>query len=108
MNGWKYLASQNDSLKNFFGIEKDLYLCAVYIPPFNSVHSDEDFLNLENEIALFSTKGEIALIGDFNSRVGNYPDFAKYEANDTNLFQDILPPNYDEDCHIQRYNQDKI
>ncbi|CAC5380402.1 unnamed protein product [Mytilus coruscus] len=54
--------------KSFFGFEKDLFLCAVYIPPYNSTHLDDDFQNLENEIVKFSVKGEIALIGDFNAR----------------------------------------
>jgi len=47
--------------KFFFGLEKDLYLCAVYIPPYNSVHSDDDYLNLENEIAKLSMKGDFCL-----------------------------------------------
>ncbi|CAC5415300.1 unnamed protein product [Mytilus coruscus] len=54
--------------KSFFGYEKDLFLCAVYIPPYNSTHLDDDFQNLENEIVKFAVKGEIALIGDFNAR----------------------------------------
>ena len=37
--------------KAFFGLEKDLYLCAVYVPPNNSVHEDDDFINIESEIS---------------------------------------------------------
>ena len=94
--------------KNFFGMEKDLYLCAIYIPPYNSVHLDDDFVNLENEIANYSNKGFIALIGDFNSRVGAEADFIYDESSDTKILQDILPPNYEEDVAVHRMSQDKV
>lgn len=97
--------------KFFFGLEKDLpvYLCAVYILPYNPVHSDADYiLNLENEIAKLSMKGDIALIGDFNTRTSTIADFVLNDSDDTDLIQEMLPPNYDDDLFIQRYNQDKI
>ena len=53
--------------KNYFGLNDDIYICCVYIPPVTSTHYDEDFLHLENEINIFSNKGMILLIGDFNA-----------------------------------------
>jgi hypothetical protein len=37
--------------KTFFSFEKDLYICACYIPPVNSVYYDDDFSKLEDEIS---------------------------------------------------------
>ncbi|CAG2236161.1 unnamed protein product [Mytilus edulis] len=97
--------------KNFFGLTYDLYLCAVYIPPVNSTHYENDYTQLEKEISTYSNKGQIALIGDFNSRTSSHPDFI--ENDDPDLFnihsQNILPQNYDVDQFLKRRNnQDKI
>jgi hypothetical protein len=59
----------------FFGLSQDVYLSAVYIPPISSPHYDNDFISLEGEVSTFSSKGKIVLIGDFNSRTGQNPDF---------------------------------
>ena len=61
--------------KMFFGLSQDVYSCAVYIPPISSPHYDNDFISLEGEVSTFSSKGKIVLIGDFNSRTGQNPDF---------------------------------
>ena len=61
--------------KIFFGLSQDVYLCAVYIPPISSPHYDNDFISLEGEVSTFSSKGKIVLIGDFNSRTGQNPNF---------------------------------
>ena len=63
--------------KSYFGLNKDLYFCTVYIPPRNSptyVVSDdgEDMHDtIAREIDIFSTLGDVAIIGDMNSRVGS-------------------------------------
>lgn len=93
--------------KSFFGFEKDLFLCAVNIPPYNFTHLDDDFQNLENEIVKFSVKGEIALIDDFNARVSDHTDFINQESYDSHVLQDILPPNYDDDIFVERNSQDQ-
>ena len=56
--------------KTFFGLNEDVYLCAVYIPPINSNHFDNDFSILEEEINFFSDKGNIILAEDLNARTG--------------------------------------
>ena len=62
--------------KNYFGLNKDLYLCIVYNRPRNSptyVVSDdgEDMHDtIAREIDIFSTLGDVAIIGNMNSRVG--------------------------------------
>ncbi|CAC5367435.1 unnamed protein product [Mytilus coruscus] len=42
--------------KNFFGLEKDLFVCATYITQLNSPHYDDDFLKLKTEITQVSDK----------------------------------------------------
>lgn len=59
----------------FLFFSEDVYMCAVYVPPISSVYSENDFMSLKNEISIFSGKGKILLLGDFNNRIGNKPDF---------------------------------
>jgi exonuclease III len=65
--------------KVFFGLEKDLFICACYIPPVNSPYYDDDFLKLETEISQVYDKGNILLIGDLNARIANRSDFIENE-----------------------------
>lgn len=74
---------------NFFGLEQDLYLCAVYIPPFSLAHYDSDLENLDNEISSFSIEGQIILIGDFNSRTAMKAVYIENNSDETNNFDGI-------------------
>jgi hypothetical protein len=96
--------------KSFFDFEHDLYVCAVYIPPVTSVHYDNDFALLENEVSIFANQGKVLLIGDFNSRTGQSPDYILNDSTDLNNFSDnyILPRNYSVDQILKRINQDQI
>ena len=42
--------------KKKLSFEKDLYICACYIPPVNSVYYDDDFSKLEDEISKSNVK----------------------------------------------------
>jgi endonuclease/exonuclease/phosphatase family metal-dependent hydrolase len=94
----------------FFGLSQDVYLCAVYIPHIASPHYDNDFISLEGEVSIFSSKGKIVLIGDFNSRTGQNPDFIEKDSSQINDFDgvDLLPPDYVTDTELKRVNQDFI
>ena len=94
----------------FFGLSQDVYLCAVYIPPISSPHYDNNFISLEGEVSTFSSKGKIVLIGDFNSRTGQNPDFIEKDSSQINDFDgiDLLPPDYVTDTELKRVNQDFI
>ncbi|CAG2202169.1 RAB1A [Mytilus edulis] len=94
--------------KNFFGFVHDIYLCALYIPPFSSSHYDNDLDFLENEISTFSMNGQIVLIGDLNARTGQRADFIVNDSDHINNFDgfDLLPENYITDSEINRNNQD--
>ena len=62
--------------KNYFGLNKDLYLCIVYTPPRNSptyVSDDGEDMDdtIAREIDIFWPLGHGAIIRDMNSRVGS-------------------------------------
>ncbi|CAB3996549.1 Hypothetical predicted protein, partial [Paramuricea clavata] len=79
--------------KELLNSENDLYLCGVYIPPEQSNYYDiEMFDNLENEAIMFSTKGDVMSIGDFNARTSKLEDFVSTEGNK----------------HVYQFNQDKF
>jgi hypothetical protein len=50
------------------------------VTPISSPHYDNDFISLEGEVSTFSSKGKIVLIGDFNSRTGQNPDFIEKDS----------------------------
>ena len=93
-----------------FGLSQDVYSCAVYIPPISSPHYDNDFISLEGEVSTFSSKGKLVLIGDFNSRTCQNPDFIEKNSSQINDFDgvDLLPPDYVTDTELKRVNQDFI
>ncbi|CAG2210548.1 unnamed protein product [Mytilus edulis] len=75
-----------------------------------STHYDDDFLQLEKEINIFSKKGKIVLLGDFNSRTGDRLDYIKDDSLDINNFAqtNLLPDEYKIDNCFNRYSCDKV
>ena len=79
--GIKLISHRNNLLwtkldKTFLHIEKDIFLCAVYIPPRDSPYFNPDiFDELQTDITKFSSKGFGLLEGDFNARTGCAQDF---------------------------------
>ena len=61
-----------------------VYICAAYVPSANSkYYSDEIFINIEKDITFYSRNGDcIILVGDFNARTSNNPDFIDTSMND--------------------------
>ena len=96
--------------KNFFDFSEDIYLCAVYVPPISSTHFENDFVSLENEMCSFAKLGKIILMGDFNARTGQSPDFIDEDSSQINNFDasNLLPANYEVDSEINRTNQDIV
>ena len=77
---------------DFFGFDKDVFLCLAYISPESSCHptSRDNLWNLlEEEIASFSNCGQIILTGDLNARTSSLPDYATHDS-DLHL---SLPPD---------------
>ena len=94
--------------KSFYGLEKNLYIGTIYIPPEHSslnLKRNFDIWNsLEEDITKFSEDGYIYLQGDFNSRTSNTPDFVQNDS----LQYIPLPNSYicDSDINL-RNNLDK-
>lgn len=85
--------------KNFFGLEKNLFLCSLYIPPYNSSYTlrtncdKQIFDKLEHDITKYSLEGNIALMGDLNAHINvKDSDFFTNEIDDS--LDDFLPINY--------------
>ena len=58
----------------YFNLDRDLYLCFVYVPPSNSRYFnilDKDiFYILVYLISKYTVKGDVCIIGDLNARCG--------------------------------------
>ena len=70
--------------KEFFKCDKDIFVCAVYMPPVNSVNmrnaSCEPDLwdQLEDSLLKYIDQGNIMIIGDLNSRIGKSSEIVEY------------------------------
>lgn len=86
--------------KCFLQSENDVFICVCYIPPedsslYNNINSELfqfDFYEyLSSEVRVFSSYGQVFILGDFNARTGDQCDY----INDLNLDRYIdLPCAY--------------
>ncbi len=61
---------------------KDIFLCAIYIPPSESPYYSEDtFSTLEEETSHFQAQGNVLICGDPNARTGLQPDFTDTQGS---------------------------
>lgn len=96
--------------KDFFNLDKDIYICIIYFPPHNSsymLNSDletEILEQLQADIDKFSKLGNILLCGDLNARIGLGADFIE---NDNHTHIPIYK-DYVSDCESPRNNQDSV
>lgn len=72
--------------KFFFSLERDLYICAAYIPPEKSKYlkrrSDSDILShITEDIAIFSREGHIMLMGDLNARTAEMKEYISEDSD---------------------------
>lgn len=67
--------------KNYFKTKKDIYLAVVYItcgnPASDDIKNENIFNLLEEDIAKFSNLGECLIMGDFNAKTSNLPDYVE-------------------------------
>ena len=84
--------------KQLLGLQADIFLAAVYLPPLQSQRkAGEDVISiLEKEIHKYSTQGQILLLGDFNARTGTLNDFIENDADDFLTIHNTY--NRDTDC----------
>ncbi len=79
---------------NKINLDRDLYMCLVYIKP----HASPEILEqIEIDITKYTAMGEIILMGDFNSRTGDLNDYISGDASkhlplsDSYIVDDELP-----------------
>ncbi|CAG2240499.1 unnamed protein product [Mytilus edulis] len=72
--------------KKVLNLSENVFIGIVYIPPVNTNYTSEEAFNeIEIELQRFSEKSDyIILVGDFNSRTANLPDF--YDEDDIDDF----------------------
>ena len=87
--------------RNFFGIQKDLYLCVTYRKPSDLKGCEAYFTALEDEISKFSAQGSVCITGDINARTAVRPDFIE---TDETLFTDNIFEY--KSCNLVRNNLD--
>ena len=81
---------------------RDTYLALIYSRP-NTLREDNPFyITLFGEIVKYSSRGDIALMGDFNARVSTRPDFIEENRN----HYIPLPNSYEYDAVDSRNNMD--
>ncbi len=72
---------------------KDVFLCAVYIPPSESPYYNEEiFESLHSEINHFQAQGSVLICGDLNARTGSLPDYTTDNGNNY-IFGQSFPQN---------------
>jgi exonuclease III len=74
-----------------FGWSDDIFVGAVYCPPEESPYYDNYLDKLELDIAQYSCKGKVIIIGDLNARVGGLDDYVNNDDNNSHI---PLPVNY--------------
>ena len=93
--------------KEFFVIDCDIYIGIIYISPKNSSFTQSNTVQiwevLEDEICKHSSSGQIILMGDFNSRTGNLPD---YIQNDDTVYTPTPDMYLPDDVPKTRFNSD--
>ncbi len=91
--------------KELLSSRKDIFLCAIYIPPSESPYYSEDmFSTLEEETNHFQAQGNVLICGDLYARTGLQPDFtdtqgSKYINNKLTVINNTF-------SHIHRNNHD--
>ena len=88
--------------RQLLGIQPDIYLAAIYLPPLQSQRkAGEDILNiLEREIHKYSVQGQIVLLGDLNARTGTLNDFIEHDCQDFL----VIPDTYNLDKNWPKRN----
>ncbi len=93
--------------KEFFGLDKDIYIGLVYFSPANSSYATRleynPFDKLMGEIEKYSNTGNLIVMGDFNARSSNLSDLLNSNRCDHIPSMSVL--DYDDNFH-ERFSQD--
>ena len=70
---------------------RDLFIGGVYIPPRDSTSMVSNFVDnnafdiIQTDVINFSSRGDVAICGDFNARTGNMSDFVHVPGNEIEI-----------------------
>ena len=95
--------------KSFFKFDYDIFIINTYIPPYNStrkcpINGNEMLANISEIVNELSTKGEIILCGDFNTRISNHPGFIEHDDCNELI---PMPSDYIPNTFIPRQSKDR-
>ena len=101
--------------KDFFGFDKDLFICYTYLAPSNSSYVKRNNLDilsiLQRDVGKYSQMGDILICGDLNARTGT-----EIECTESDLY---IPTSFDhvdyllsvrssQDCIVNERGRDLI
>ena len=112
-SGVKFLKARTNDMawvclkKDFFHTKNDIYMAMIYISPANSTYTKQleydVFEVIEDEIAKYSSKGQVLIMGDLNSRTSTVKDF----IDSKNAHYIPTSFSFNEDCkYVDRSSQD--
>ncbi len=93
--------------KGFFGVEEDIFIGYSYISPRDykcPEKFEEEFMNLNENVSLFGSKGKVIIMGDLNSRIGLKMD---YIESDQQIEDQVNFYDPDTEC-VSRCTQDPV
>ena len=97
--------------KLYFKLPKDFYLCAVYIPPQYSSKTDTSYIDiwcdLEEIVSKYKDDNYIAIIGDLNSRIGNWNESLEY-SKEIDINSDLYIEAHKADSINHRNSRDSV
>lgn len=100
--------------KHFFGLEQDIFVCCLYIPPSSSVyytlHDVGFFEILEQKVSKYSELGKVSVIGDLNARCGDKPDILQ-NSSDFDKYIDVINKDDNNDYMFDiphRFSMDSV
>ena len=90
---------------------KDMYICATYVPPDKNVfyrkYECDVFEVIEQQIEHYNSLGNIAVIGDLNGRIGSEKDFIQQDILDNHLRDNLFAfIDYEQDIPTDRRTED--
>jgi len=97
--------------RRFLGVDKDLILGNVYVPPPNSPYARVDmFTELEmNLLDINYSEHYVMMVGDFNSHTSSRVDYVNLDDEVANELDVVNCPDVLAECNctVQRSNQDR-
>ena len=101
--------------KEFFGFEKDLYICFTYFAPSNSSYVTRNNLDvlqiLEHNVTEYSQIGNVIICGDLNARTGTEIECTDFDSYVPTSFDHVdyhLPFRSSHDSFVNKRGRDLI